>query len=30
MPREAFLIGAIDEQCSLDHMTRRVLGAVAT
>jgi two-component system chemotaxis response regulator CheB len=28
MPREAFLIGAVDEQCSLDHMTRRVLGAV--
>lgn len=29
MPREAFLIGAVDEQCSLEHMTRRVLGAVA-
>lgn len=28
MPREAFLIGAVDEQCSLDDMTRRVLGAV--
>jgi two-component system chemotaxis response regulator CheB len=28
MPREAFLIGAVDEQCSLDHMARRVLGAV--
>src|SRR5574343_668563 len=28
MPREAFLIGAVDEQCSLDDMARRVLGAV--
>jgi len=28
MPREAFLIGAVDEQCSLDDMTRRVLGAL--
>lgn len=27
MPREAFLIGAVDEQCSLDDMARRVLAA---
>jgi len=29
MPREAFLIGAVEEQCSLDEMARRVLGAVS-
>ena len=28
MPREAFLIGAVEEQCSLDDMARRVLGAI--
>lgn len=28
MPREAFLIGAVDEQCSLDEMAKRVLSAV--
>ena len=28
MPREAFLIGAVDEQCSLDDMARRVIGAI--
>lgn len=28
MPREAFLIGAVEEQCPLDDMARRVLGAV--
>lgn len=27
MPREAFLIGAVEEQCSLDDMARRVLAA---
>lgn len=27
MPREAYLIGAVDEQCSLDDMARRVLAA---
>ncbi|MBS1189649.1 MAG: response regulator receiver modulated CheB methylesterase [Rhodocyclaceae bacterium] len=25
MPREAFLIGAVEEQCSLDDMARRIL-----
>lgn len=29
MPREAFLIGAVEEQCSLDDMARRVIGAVS-
>ena len=29
MPREAFLIGAVEEQCSLDDMARRVLLAVS-
>ncbi len=28
MPREAFLIGAVEEQCSLDEMSRRVLNAL--
>jgi len=28
MPREAFLIGAVEAQCPLDEMARRVLGAV--
>lgn len=28
MPREAFLIGAVEEQCSLDAMARRVIGAI--
>lgn len=28
MPREAFLIGAVEEQCSLDDMARRVIGAI--
>ena len=28
MPREAFLIGAVEEQCSLDEMARRVIAAV--
>jgi two-component system chemotaxis response regulator CheB len=28
MPREAFLIGAVDEQCSLGDMARRVIGAI--
>jgi two-component system chemotaxis response regulator CheB len=28
MPREAFLIGAVEEQCPLDEMARRVLSAV--
>lgn len=28
MPREAFLIGAVENQCSLEEMPRRVLGAV--
>ncbi len=27
MPREAFLIGAVEEQCSLDDMARKVLAA---
>lgn len=30
MPREAFLIGAVDEQCSLDDMARRVIGAISS
>ena len=29
MPREAFLIGAVEEQCSLDEMARRVVGAIS-
>ena len=29
MPREAFLIGAVEEQYPLDEMARRVLSAVA-
>lgn len=28
MPREAFLVGAVEEQCSLDEMSRRVLNVV--
>lgn len=28
MPREAFLIGAVEEQCALDEMARRVIAAV--
>lgn len=28
MPREAFMIGAVEEQCSLDDMARRVIAAV--
>jgi len=28
MPREAFLIGAVEEQCSLGDMARRVIGAI--
>ena len=28
MPREAFLVGAVEEQCSLDDMARRVMGAI--
>lgn len=28
MPREAFLIGAIEEQCSLEEMSKRVMAAV--
>jgi two-component system, chemotaxis family, protein-glutamate methylesterase/glutaminase len=28
MPREAFLVGAVEEQCALDDMARRVLSAV--
>lgn len=28
MPREAFLVGAVEEQCSLDEMSRRVLNAL--
>jgi len=28
MPREAFLVGAVEEQCSLDEMARRVIGAI--
>lgn len=27
MPREAFLVGAVEEQCGLDEMARRVLSA---
>jgi two-component system chemotaxis response regulator CheB len=29
MPREAFLIGAVEEQCPLDEIAKRVLSAVA-
>lgn len=29
MPREAFLVGAVEEQCSLDEMSRRVMQAVS-
>lgn len=29
MPREAFLLGAVDEQCALDEMSRRVLLAAS-
>lgn len=29
MPREAFLIGAVQEQCSLDEMAKRVLAAIS-
>lgn len=29
MPREAFLIGAVEEQCSLGDMPRRVIGAIS-
>lgn len=29
MPREAFLVGAVEEQCRLDVMAKRVLSAVA-
>lgn len=28
MPREAFLVGAVEEQCGLDEMARRVMQAV--
>ena len=28
MPREAFLVGAVEEQCKLDGMARRVMSAV--
>jgi two-component system chemotaxis response regulator CheB len=28
MPREAFLVGAVEEQCSLEEMAKRVMGAV--
>lgn len=28
MPREAFLIGAVEEQCALDDMARKVMAAV--
>lgn len=28
MPREAFLIGAVEEQCALEDMARKVIGAV--
>ena len=28
MPREAFLVGAVEEQCSLDEISRRVLNAL--
>lgn len=30
MPREAFLIGAVEEQCPLDEMARRVLNAIGS
>lgn len=30
MPREAFLVGAVEEQCSLDEMARRVVAAIST
>lgn len=30
MPREAFLVGAVEEQCPLDAMARHVIGAVNT
>lgn len=30
MPREAFLVGAVEEQCPLDTMARHVIGAVNT
>ncbi|AXS79151.1 chemotaxis response regulator protein-glutamate methylesterase [Dechloromonas sp. HYN0024] len=30
MPREAFLIGAVAEQCALGDMARRVIGAIGT
>lgn len=29
MPREAFLIGAVEEQCPLDEMAKRVMSAIA-
>ena len=29
MPREAFMIGAVEEQCSLDDMAKRVLAVLA-
>ncbi|UCV13283.1 chemotaxis response regulator protein-glutamate methylesterase [Dechloromonas denitrificans] len=29
MPREAFVVGAVEEQCSLDDMAKRVLQAVS-
>lgn len=29
MPREAFLVGAVEEQCALDDLPGRVLGAVS-
>jgi two-component system chemotaxis response regulator CheB len=28
MPREAFLVGAVEEQCSLGDMARRVISAI--
>lgn len=30
MPREAFVVGAVEEQCALDEMARKVIGAVAS
>lgn len=30
MPREAFSIGAVEEQCSLDEMAKRVMQACST
>lgn len=30
MPREAFLLGAVEEQCKLDGMAKRVMSAVGT